>query len=224
MQKKRMVSKPSRLSGATPKHHHEKHPKSVFKKKTASASRWLHIYLSMVSFVIVLFFAVTGLTLNHTEWFEGKEVTHQYTGKIPLAWVNQPDTTKIAKLSIVEKFRSSFGIRGAVTEFRIDDQQCSVSFAGPGYSADGFVRRNDGSFELTETKFGLAAVLNDLHKGRDTGGSWKWVIDASAVFMAVISLTGLIMLCFMKKKRLSGFLLLLAGSGIVYAVYLWLVP
>jgi hypothetical protein len=28
-------------------------------------SRWLHIYLSMASFGILFFFAVTGLTLNH---------------------------------------------------------------------------------------------------------------------------------------------------------------
>ncbi|RZK83430.1 MAG: peptidase, partial [Pedobacter sp.] len=34
------------------------------KKDIAKVSRWLHIYLSMVSFAIVLFFSVTGLTLN----------------------------------------------------------------------------------------------------------------------------------------------------------------
>jgi hypothetical protein len=33
-----------------------------------SALRWLHIYTSMVSLVAVLFFALTGVTLNHPDW------------------------------------------------------------------------------------------------------------------------------------------------------------
>ena len=31
--------------------------------------RWIHIYLSMFGLAAVLFFGVTGLTLNHPEWF-----------------------------------------------------------------------------------------------------------------------------------------------------------
>ena len=38
-------------------------------------ARWLHIYGSMASFAVVLFFAVTGLTLNHQDWFANQQVT-----------------------------------------------------------------------------------------------------------------------------------------------------
>ena len=31
--------------------------------------RWLHVYLSMISLAVVLFFSVTGITLNHPDWF-----------------------------------------------------------------------------------------------------------------------------------------------------------
>ena len=51
-----------------------------FKQRFAVISRWLHIYLSMASFAIVFFFAVTGLTLNHTEWFADQQRTAQRTG------------------------------------------------------------------------------------------------------------------------------------------------
>ena len=37
----------------------------ALKRRLAKYSRWLHIYVSMTSFVIVFFFAVTGWTLNH---------------------------------------------------------------------------------------------------------------------------------------------------------------
>src|SRR6478735_376946 len=75
---------------------------TAFKRNTAALSRWLHIYLSMVSFAILFFFAATGLTLNHLEWFGDQQQANQVTGNLEVKWVNNPDTTKIAKLEVVE--------------------------------------------------------------------------------------------------------------------------
>jgi len=199
-------------------------PKALWKKRTASISRWLHVYLSMISFVIVLFFAVTGLTLNHAEWFDGKEQVKKFTGKVRLKWVKVKDTAAIAKLEIVQLLKHNHHIKGEVSDFIIDDNQCSVSFKGPGYSADAFIDRNNGEYKLTETSMGLVAVINDLHKGRDTGKKWSYLIDVAAIFMSLLSLTGIVMICFMKKKRLNGFILLIAGTLICYLVYYFLVP
>ena len=69
---------------------------------------------------------------------------------------------------------------------------------------------------------GLVAVLNDLHKGRDTGRGWSWVIDVAAVFMTFVSVTGLLLLLFLKKRRVSGFWWLLAG-GIASILAYWLI-
>jgi hypothetical protein len=198
--------------------------KAAWQKSLAGASRWLHIYLSMVSFVIVLFFAVTGLTLNHAEWFDGKEQIKKYNGSVKLNWVNTKDTARIAKLEIVQWLKHQHRLSGDVSDFIIDDYQCTVSFKGPGYSADAFVNRKTGEYKLTETRLGLFAVMNDLHKGRDTGKKWSYVIDGAAIFMTLISLTGIVMICFMKKKRLNGFVLLGAGAAVCYLVYRFLVP
>jgi uncharacterized protein len=201
-----------------------KQPKSVLEKKTATFSRWLHIYLSMLSFVVVLFFSVTGLTLNHAEWFDGKQVEQKYSGNVPIAWVDAADTTQIKKLEIVELLRKTYGIKGYVSDFLIQDDQCSISFKGPGYSADAFIERKDGKFELTELKLGLGAVINDLHKGRDSGKGWSWLIDVSAVFLIVVSLSGLVMLLFLKKRKVSGLLIAILGGTICWLVYYLLVP
>jgi hypothetical protein len=206
------------------RHRTDKKPKPAWQKNTAGLSRWLHIYLSMVSFAVVLFFSVTGLTLNHTEWFGDSEHLTKFKGKMPVEWVNAADTNAIKKLEIVERLRNSHHIKGAVSDFLIEDNQCSVSFKGPGYSADAFVDRQTGEYKLTEIRLGLIAIMNDLHKGRDSGKGWGWVIDISAVFLILVSLTGLIMLLFMKKKRLSGLLIGVAGLVICYLAYKLLVP
>jgi hypothetical protein len=201
-----------------------KKPKAAWEKQTAATSRWLHLYLSMISFIIVLFFAITGLTLNHAEWFDSKQVEKKYDGTVPLAWVKTPDTTKVKKLEIVELLRKNYAIKGYVSDFSIQDEQCSISFKGPGYSADAFINSKDGKLRLTELRLGLVSVLNDLHKGRDSGKGWSWLLDLSAVFLTLISLTGLVMLCFLKKRRFTALVMAIVGGVVCYVVYLIWVP
>ncbi len=198
--------------------------KQVWRKRTAAWSRGLHLYLSMLSFLAVLFFAATGLTLNHADWFDDQQVERKVTGTVPAAWVNTPDTAAIKKLQIVERLRRQYRVQGYVSEFRMEDNQCAISFKGPGYSADAFLNRHDGTFQLTEQRLGLVAVLNDLHKGRDSGAGWGWLLDVSASFLTLVSLSGLAMLFFLKNKRATGLLVAILGGAICYLVYALWVP
>jgi hypothetical protein len=193
------------------------------KRRMASLSRWLHIYLSMASFAILLFFAVTGLTLNHAERFGAQPRVTQIKGKVEINWVKAEDAA-VDKLAIVEHLRQAHGVKGALSDFRLDESEAAISFKGPGYAADAFINRETGEYELTETRSGLVAALNDLHKGRDAGREWSWLIDASAVLMTLVSLTGLVLIWFVKRRRLSG--LMLAGvCGVAcYLIYLFLIP
>ncbi|WP_111307824.1 PepSY-associated TM helix domain-containing protein [Confluentibacter sediminis] len=189
------------------------------KKFVAKYSRWLHIYLSMISFVIVLFFSITGLTLNHADYFQNNTSITQNEGKIDSNWISATDTLKIKKLEIVEFFRNKYKVKGSVTDFRIYDSEISLTFKAPGYASDIFINREDASFSLTQTNQGLMGFFNDLHKGRDTGKAWLWTIDVSAILMTIISLTGLILLLFIKKKRTAGVALLFAGLILIYIIY-----
>ncbi|MFY7839175.1 MAG: PepSY-associated TM helix domain-containing protein [Lacibacter sp.] len=196
--------------------------KLVLRRNVAQVSRWLHIYLSMISFAIVLFFSVTGLTLNHAEYFAGESKTSTEKGTLNLAWVNATDTVHIAKLEVVEYLRKTNHLKGELSEFRIDEAECSLSFKGPGYGADVFINRTTGAYEISLMQAGAVGILNDLHKGRDSGKSWSWVIDISAVLMTLVSLTGLILILYIKRKRVSGLTWAIIGLLLSILVYvLW---
>jgi hypothetical protein len=192
----------------------------LWKRQLMIVSRWLHIYLSMASFGILFFFAVTGLTLNHTEWFAKQQHTIQIRGTMDRKFLAKD----VAKLEVVEQLRNTYGINGAVRDFRVEDTDCSLAFKGPGYSADVLIDRATGRYELTETRMGFFAVLNDLHKGRDAGGAWAWVIDLSAVLMTLVSFTGLLLIFFLQKKRLSGLIAAASGAILCYLAYAAWVP
>jgi hypothetical protein len=192
-------------------------------KNLARLTRWLHIYISMLSFAIVFFFAATGLTLNHAERFNSQVRTQVKKGRVKESWVKTPDTLKIAKLEIVESLRRDNGITTALRDFRIEDAQLDISFKGPGYEADVFVNRETGEYELTETSAGFIGVINDLHKGRDTGTAGSVFVDVSAILLILVSLTGLLLLLFLRKKRTSGLLVAAFGLIICWLIYtIWI--
>lgn len=196
---------------------------SAWQRRLPRLFRWLHIYLSMVSFAVVFFFAVTGLTLNHADKFGDEVHTKEDRGRIDSNWVRTKDTAAIARLQIVEYFRSTYKITAAVSEFRIDDEQCTVSFKGPGYVADVFINRRSGDYDLSQTSAGFVGLINDLHKGRDTGRGWSVFIDISAILLTLVSLTGMVLMLYLKKKRLAGLVVACLGLLLAYLVYvIWI--
>ncbi len=195
----------------------------AWKRRSAMLVRWLHIYLSMLSFAIVFFFAVTGLTLNHADKFGDQLTSIREKGRLDSSWVNARDTVQIAKLRIVEFLRDTHHIHAVLSDFRIDDDQIGVSFKGPGYEADAFISRPTGKYELTETSAGFVGLINDLHKGRDTGRGWSVFIDVSAILLTLVSLTGLILILFLKRRRTAGLIVAACGLIVAWLVYrIWI--
>jgi uncharacterized protein len=191
-------------------------------REIVSWTRWIHIYLSMFSFAALLFFAVTGITLNHTDWIDGQQMVEQVTGQVSVEAL-AGDSINVDKLTIVETLRNNHRITAPLSEFSVDESECSVSFRGPGYSAVGFVDRTTAKYELTITRLGWIAVMNDLHKGRDSGVGWIWLIDISGVLMILVSLTGFVMIFFLKKKRFAGLVIAFVGLGLILSAYVFLV-
>lgn len=186
------------------------------RRSTVSAQRWsrlLHVYLSMIAFAVVLFFAITGVTLNHPEWTLGSGPSRTTrTGTLPAASV---DNGTVDWFTVSEYLRTKEAVRGSVADKRADDLDGSIVFKGPAYEADAAFRLADLSYTLTVESQGFLAVMNDLHKGRDTRSSWRWLIDASGVFLAFVSLTGLTLQFFLRKRRRSAFVSAAVGSVVM---------
>jgi hypothetical protein len=175
-------------------------------------ARWIHVYSSMLALLLMLFFGITGITLNHPSWTFGDETeVITTTGTLPFETTFDDGTTDY--LTISEYVRDEHGVGGQVDSFTTTNGEASIAYRNAGYGADLFVDIDDATYELTVEQQGWVGVMNDLHKGRDTTTLWKWVIDISAAFLVVISLTGLTMQFFLRKRRRSA--LLAVGGGAV---------
>lgn len=191
------------------------------RRRSAQVNRWsrtFHVYVSMGCMLVVAFFALTGLTLNHPTWSLGSTSTTTRQGTVPAGAI---DGTNVDFLAISEYVRDAFGVNGKVKGYGADGANGHIDYAGPGYSASVTFSMTDASLTTTVTQGDLLAVLNDIHKGRDTSNRWSWAIDASAVLLLVITITGIAIQVFQRKRRRAA-LLTCAGLGVVTLVLLWL--
>ena len=192
------------------------HRERPLRLRVHSWLRWLHIYISMFTLLVVLFFAITGITLNHPDWvFGGSESAVDVSGRLPAGW-RQGETVDWVR--VVEHLRAEHGVSGRLGDYRMDETEGSLTFKGPGYSADCFFDPGTGAYEMTIVRQGAVGVLNDLHRGRDSGAAWRWVVDLSGVFLTVVAITGIGLLWYLKKLRVTA--LATMAVGVVVAVVL----
>lgn len=193
---------------------------SRFYRGVMAVSRTIHVYLTMFALLLMLFFAVTGLLLNHEEWLGADTIKPvERTGDFPLAMLSGPD-----KLMVVERLRADYGAVGAVTTFDVDPQTLRIEMKGPGRHTEAEIDRQSGKATISIERRGFFLRLDDLHRGKDSGPAWSWVLDASAVLLLVGSITGLLMWIGLPRRRRLGVVALLTSIVICLAVYLAFVP
>ena len=189
----------------------------AWRSRAYTLSRTLHLYLSLLAVLTRLFFAVTGLTLNHPEWF-GEGAPRKLSGTLPGAPYLEGGS--VDWLRLAEDLRA-LGLRGRVADRGEAGEEVWISFRAPGYAADAQVDPRTGAYRMVVTDYGLVAVLNDLHKGRDTPGGWKLFLDLSALFLALVSLTGLLLGVLLPKSRRAALLVLGLGGLLFLALALY---
>ncbi len=194
-------------------------PARLPRKQTprALAHKWsrnLHSWTSMVSMLLVLFFAATGLTANHGSWV-GTPHTQTTTGTLP-ATAHQG--TEWDFLAVSEYVRTTQGVTGNVTDHGTDGTQGRLTYQGPGTESSVYFDTTSGDYTLTTTSYGVIGLVNDLHKGRHTSSLWNAVIDVSAVVLVLVSLTGLVLQLLIERRRRTALVLLTLGIVVAGAL------
>ncbi|MBY5979678.1 PepSY-associated TM helix domain-containing protein [Ferrimonas balearica] len=193
-------------------------------------SRTLHIYVSMSLLLVVLFFAITGVTLNRPDWFVGEP--QRIESELPLSpALLAPDALRnpAGEQALLDALRQQGGLKGLASPLQIYTEvedgelvegEVTLDFKGPGYDASVYIDLLEPMAEVSVTDYGTVAWLNDLHKGRNTGAAWHWFIDLSAVLMVLFVLTGVVLLVPKKRTLRTAMAWTLVGSGATVSLYL----
>ena len=165
-----------------------------------------HWISAAVSLIGMLLFAITGITLNHAGQIEARPVVVSRKATLPpdlLALLAKgPEEGKRPLPAPLEPFLDkAVGADVAGREGEWSADEVYVALARPGGDAWVSIDRETGAVEHEKTTRGVVSLLNDLHKGRNTGKAWGWFIDVFAAACVVFAVTGLILLQFHARAR-----------------------
>lgn len=196
------------------------------KNKTAQKiARLVHIYTSMLMLMIMLFFTVTGLTLNHRDWLPDAPASVIQELELPhalqdqTAWQRDP----LVQADKVRRWIStSQGVYGNQVSYdwQEDEQLLLIDIKRPGGYSLIEAQPADGVVLLEQQHYGMTAVLNDLHMGRYSGALWRAFIDLSALLMLLFTLTGFWLVLPQKKRRQRLLYISGLGTAVMGAAYL----
>ncbi|MEE2023063.1 MULTISPECIES: PepSY-associated TM helix domain-containing protein [Alkalimonas] len=190
--------------------------------------RALHTYSAMWVLLLLLFFSITGITLNHPNW-QSQWGSYQRLELLPVpaelqrdAMPEAPDQQHWYAQEVQQWLQQQHGVRATEWRYQFDndDELLELEFKRPAGYVTALLDFDAAELELEQVFAGYLALANDLHKGRDAGGLWAWLIDITAISCLVFALTGFYLLLKSQSMRAIGNTLALLGGMAAILIYL----
>ncbi|NNG76737.1 hypothetical protein HLH10_10610 [Acinetobacter sp. ANC 4277] len=183
-------------------------------------ARYVHGWLSAFAFITLLFFSITGLLLNHPEWFEPAKTEETAKLILPESVLKSIKQQENPSDTILSYVRQQQNLVGRYQSSEVMDNEVMIRLESPAGATDIFVITDTGETEITQKPASTVSMLNDLHRGKNSGLGWSWLIDISAIIYIVLSLAGYILFLSI-KTRLVTHLMLTAVSLAMIILLIW---
>lgn len=213
------------LSAPTP--HANQRARSAKKARARWSRRLrdLHGWLSALAFVLLMFFAATGLLLNHPDWFADRaQALPEQVFHLPPPVLAQVQADLQAGRSpanrVLDQLPEPVQTYGLFKSSEQLEDELLIRLEGVQGHTDLSVDTRSGQVQVQASRAAVLDTLNDLHRGKNVAPAWRWLIDASAVLVLVLSLAGYV-LFFGLKKRLPTTLALTGGSLALIGLLVW---
>lgn len=189
-----------------------------------------HWISSAICLIGMLLFAATGFTLNHASQIEAKPVVVTRNATAPAGLLEALRTQMPAgegkgkdhkgpvPAALAEWLSQALDIDASGREAEWSGGEIYVSLPRPGGDAWVSLELDSGEAQYEKTTRGAISYLNDLHKGRNTGGAWSLFLDVFALACLVFSVTGLFLLKLHAAGRVGTWPLV--GLGLVVPLLL----
>ena len=186
-----------------------------------------HWMSSAICLICMMLFAITGITLNHPQWFESEantlEAVYQLDNELhqQLNQIEAPDTLPEELTRwINQNTDHQFNFKRSEFEWSSYEIYIQQPFAGGDRWMS--IDMDTGEVLYSNSDRGVVAWLNDLHKGRNTSTVWIVFIDIFAIATLVFCVTGLFLLQIHSKRRPSTWYITAAGlliPAILFFIY-----
>ena len=205
----------TRRSEGTPRDHARWKPGRGAWSRQLRLWHWISSALCLIG---LLFFTITGITLNHAAEIEAAPSVRETSATLPpelLAGLKAAAARKAHALPgpVADWVENSLGAAAGDRAVEWSAGEAYVALPRPGGDAWITIGTVSGEATYETTSRGAVSFLNDLHKGRHTGAAWRLFIDGFAVACLVFAVTGLLLLYLHAGNRPSTWPLV--GLGLI---------
>lgn len=169
-----------------------------------------------VCLAALLLFSVSGVTLNHAAAIAATPRVERSHAEMPRALRLTIEGAAQSRLpeSVQSWIEQRFGLSLSPRD-SVEWSPGEIYISAPGAGRDTWlsIDRATGEVEYEATWRGVVAWMNDLHKGRHTGGLWQAFIDLVAAACVVFAITGLFLLQLAARQRRATWPVV--GGGVV---------
>lgn len=200
-------------------------PAGFGKAELNRLARLVHGYLSAFAFLALIFFAGTGLLLDHPDWLQGakppeREVTVRLAPAELDAARHAPEPGRAYAAALARRAP----LLGAYKSAEVEPGSALIHLEGARGVSDIDLDTGSGAAHVTLAPAPPVTVLGELHRGRKSGEAWRWVIDISAVLILALSLVGYVLFFFLRFRLRTSLLLTAASLLGLGGVFWWLTP
>ena len=182
--------------------------------------RLIHGWLSAFAFLILSFFSITGLLLNHPDWasteapspveeeftLEEDELRALLDAKEPEALL--PD---IAAKRVV--------LKGAYSGGNQVRNEIFVRLQGVRGLTDLRANLVTGQVIVVVEPAPTLNILNELHRGERAGTTWRLFIDAIAIVLVVLSIIGYLIFLSLRFRLRTALILTAVSAAGIWGVF-----
>jgi hypothetical protein len=167
-------------------------------------ARHVHAWLSAFAFLALTFFAGTGLLLNNPNWFStpSKDINLQVT--IPTSVLSKARTLENPAPLLLDTVRilsKDQTLLGSFKSSDLVDGEVDIRLQGAKGHTDMSIPLDTGLTNITVTPESTLDTLKNLHRGKNVGAVWKWVIDISAIVILTLSFAGYALFFSLRKRK-----------------------
>ena len=94
-------------------------------------ARYVHGWLSAFAFIILLFFAATGLLLNHPEWFKSDQQEQSFKLTLPSTLLHSIQDQENPSQPILDYVRQQHGLIGRYKSSEVLDGEVMIRLESP---------------------------------------------------------------------------------------------
>src|SRR5665213_4131011 len=187
--------------------------------------RHWHGYLSAFAFLALIFFSATGILLNHPDWLsEDVSAPRTVVAVLPADGVASARHVKDVGRALAALATTRLPIVGAYSSADIDGRQAFLRYEGVKGSSDVTVDLKSGASTARIHRADILTVMDDLHRGKNVGKVWQWVIDLLGVVFLLLSVIGYVLFFAMRFRLRTALALTALSLGTLAAIFICFVP